>query len=55
MTGPKYVPWRVAFVIASALLLALGAGLALLPLGIVVLGLEGFATVYAVFYLESHK
>jgi hypothetical protein len=49
------IAWRAAVMILSALTVALGVGLAWLPGGVIVLGLEGFATVYAVAYLEGRK
>jgi hypothetical protein len=48
-------PWRLALLVASALLVTAGVALAYLPAGIIVLGIEGFASLYAVSYLEDRK
>lgn len=51
----KIIRWRAALLVLSAFAIAVGAGLAWFPLGLVVLGLEGFAAIYAVSYLEGRK
>lgn len=48
-------PWRLAILLASALLVTAGVALAYLPAGLIVLGIEGFASLYALSYLEDRE